>query len=956
MKTFLKIFAIIIIIILAAAFILPIAFKGKIMDLAQKEINKNVAAKVDFSDISLSLFKSFPNFNMGIKDLTIVGIETFENDTLANISLIDITLDLMSVIKGESYEIKKIKITSPQIFIQVLKDGSANYDIAVATEETDESVKTPESETAFNLTLRHFEISDAIIDYIDESMGMELGIMGMNHTLSGNFTADVTTIKTKTNINSLTLNYEGIKYLNNARFDYDANIEADLKNEIYTLSKNNLKLNEIILQFAGSVSMIEEDINLVLTFESPKTEFKHLLSMVPAIYSKDFESIQTSGKLSFDGHVKGLYNETNLPAFNVNLAVSDAMFKYPDLPESVSNVNINTTIKNKGGDADNTIIDVSKFHLQMGQNPVDISLNIKTPVSDPDIKAYIKGKLNLADVKNYYPIEEGDKLSGSFIADVTIKGKLSAVENERYDEFTALGSMLVKGLQYESSEVNGTVEVSNAQLNFSPAYLDLVSFNLKIGENDLNAKGKIENYLAYIFTDDILTGNLNTQSNYFNLLSLMPEELEDGSSVSPQENPEEYTMSVIEIPANIDFLMISTFKKLIYDNYEFENVNGRIKIKDERLNIENLSMNLLDGEMNMSGYYTAIDPLNPEFDFNLNIDQIDIQRAYNTFGTMTKYAPIAQKTSGKFSTQMRLKSILDQEMMPVYESMLGNGKLQTTKLTIQDVNTLNKLSDVLKYEKLKRMVIDKILVDFKFIDGKLLIEPFDMKVNNYKATLGGWTGIDESIDYALNLEIPRSEFGSAANDFLNGMVKQANDKGANFTLGDMVSLGVGIGGTLSNPSIKTNLKESGKSLVEDVKKQIKEEIENKKEELKQEAKEQAQKILNDANKQADKLVAEAKTQAAKIKKEAGIAAKKINDEAEIQAKKLEDEGKKNGFLAETAAKEAAKKLRKEAKAQADNLVNEADKQANGIVNKANTQAAKIKQDAQKEADKILEGK
>lgn len=956
MKTFLKIIAIVVIIILAAAFILPIAFKGKIMNLAQEEINKNIEAKVSFSDISLSLFKSFPNFNMGIKDLTIVGIETFENDTLANIALIDITLDLMSVIKGETYEIKKINISNPQIFVKVLRDGKANYDIAAASEEPDTTVKPDDTETAFNLTLRHFEISDAIIEYMDESMGMELGIFGMNHKLSGNFTADATTLKSKTNINNLSLKYDGIRYLNNASFDYEADIEADLKNEIYTLSKNDLKLNEIILQFAGSISMIEEDINLVLTFQSPQTEFKHLLSMVPAIYTKDFESIQTSGKLSFDGHVKGLYNENNLPAFNVNLAVTDAMFKYPDLPESVSNININTNIKNKGGDADNTIIDVSKFRLQMGQNPVDLSLNIRTPVSDPDINAYVKGKLDLADVKNYYPIKQGERLSGSFITDVTIKGKLSAIENEHYDKFTALGSMLVKGLQYESTMVNGIVEVSNAQLNFSPAYLDLVSFNLKIGENDINAKGKIENYLAYVFSDELLVGQLVTQSNNFDLLSLMPQELENESSENQQVESEEYTMSVVEIPDNIDFLMNTTFQKLIYDNYEFENVNGRIKIKDERLIIDNLSTNMLDGEMNMNGYYTAIDKEKPEFDFNINIQQVDIKKAYNTFGTMTKYAPIAQKTSGKFSTQMRLKSILDQEMMPVYESMLGKGKLQTSQLTVKDVNTLNKLSDVLKYEKLKRMVIDKILLDFEFIDGKLLIEPFDMNVNNYKATLGGSTGIDESIDYALNLEIPRSDFGGAANDFLDGMVKQANDKGANFTLGDMVSLGVGIGGTLSNPTIKTNLKESGKSLVEDVKKQINEEIENKKEELKQEAKQQAQKILDNASKQADKLIKEAEVQAARIRKEAGITAKKITDEAEIQAKKLEDEGKKNGFLAEAAAKETAKVMRKEAKTQADNLVKEADNQANGIVNKAKSEAAKINQNAQKEADKILAGK
>jgi len=955
MKTILKIIGITIIIILAAAFLLPFAFKGTIMKVAKEEINKSVEAKVDFSQISLSLFKSFPNFNLGIEGLSVVGIAPFQGDTLAYIQSINITLDLMSVIKGDNYEIKKVKISAPQLLVKVLEDGSTNYDLAPSSDEPEENEVVNDTESTFNLALKHFEISNAIIHYIDESMGIQLEVNHLNHTLSGNLCEDKTTLKTKTDIGSLSISYDGTNYLNKASLNYDANIDADLKNEIYTLDKNSLKLNEILLQFDGSISMIEEGINLILTFNSPKTEFKHLLSMVPAIYAKDFESIQTSGKLSLDGHVKGLYNENNLPAFNVNLAVTDAMFKYPDLPESVNNVNIISNIKNKGGDADNTIIDVSKFHLQMGQNPIDLSLNIKTPVSDPDVSSQFKGKLDLASVKNYYPLEDGDKLSGSFVADVTLKGKLSAIENEQYENFTALGSMLINDLQYETPMVNGTVELSRAQLNFSPEYLDLVAFNTKIGDNDFNAKGKIKNYLAHVFKDDMLNGNLITQSNYFNVLSIMPESDEEATA-DENESAEEYTMSVIEIPANIDFVMSSSFTKLIYDNYELENVDGKIIIKDERLTLENLNMNILDGEMKMNGYYSAIDIEKPAFDFNLDINQIDIQEAYNTFGTMSKYAPIAKKTSGKFSTQMRFIATLDQEMMPIYETMTGKGKLQTTQLTIKDVNTLNKLSDVLKYEKLKRMVVDKIRLDFKFIDGKLLVEPFDMKVNNYKATLGGWTGIDQSIDYALNLEIPRSEFGNAANDFLNGLVKQANDKGANFSLGDMVSLSAGIGGTLTNPTIKTNLKESGKNLVNDLKKEIDKEVEKKKEEIKQEAKDRAQKILNDAKKQTDKLMAEAQKQADKVKSEARIAAKKVEDEADKQALKLEAEGKKNGFLAEAAAKEAGKQLRKEAKKQADNLVNEADKQANGIMNKAKAQSDKINQNAQIEANKILEGK
>ncbi|MBC8486409.1 MAG: hypothetical protein H8D45_10260 [Bacteroidetes bacterium] len=952
MKTFLKIIGILVIIIIALTFILPVIFKGKIFELAKEEINKNVRAKVDFTDLNLSLFKSFPNFTLSLKGLTAVGNEEFEKDTLANIQTIDITIGLFSVIGGDNYEIKRIRIIQPDILVKILEDGKANYDIAVQTEEEKEpEITTEEEESAFAITLKRLEITNANIIYADASQSMTLKIIDLDHTLMGNLSEDFTTLRTNTTIGKLTFNYDGINYLNNARLKYKANIDADLKNEIYTIKKNELRLNELYLNFDGSVSMINDDINLVLTFNTPKTEFKHLLSLVPAIYAKDFENIETKGSLSLDGNVKGIYNENNLPSFNLNLSVDNAMFKYPDLPKAVTDINVQAKIANKGGVADNTIIDISKFHLKLGSNPVDISMLIKTPVSDPEIDGKIKGKLDLASVKDYYPLDKGEELSGTFLTNITLQGKMSSIENEQYEDFTAIGSMLVKGLKYKSGYVNEPVEISNAQLNFSPQYLDLVSFKSKIGKNDFNAKGKLRNYIAYVFKDGKLKGELETTSKYFNVSALMPKEEEIAGS--PEISSDSVSMSVIEVPANIEFYMDTKFNELLYDNIEMENVSGQLEMKDKRVVLKNLRMNLLEGTMRVNGTYSTVIPENPAIDLNLDLNQIDIQQAYNTFSIISEYAPIAKKTSGKFSVKMNLKSALDKEMEPIYETMNGGGELSTSRITIKDVNTLNKIADALKFEKIKSMVIDKILFQFKFVDGKILIEPFDIKYENIKANLGGWTGFDQSIDYVMNLNIPRKEFGSAANNVLNNLVNEANKQGADFSLGETVSLDVLIGGTLSNPEIKTGLKESGKNIVEDVIKQVEEEIKKKQEEITKQAREQAQKILDDADKQAKKVIQEAKKQAENIRKNANDAAQKLRDEADKQAKQIEQEGKKKGFLAEAAAKESAKKIRSEANKQANNLTNEADKQANTVVNKANKEADNIRKKAQEEADKLL---
>jgi hypothetical protein len=52
-KKTLKITGIVLLVLLAAAFIIPIAFKKQITDLVKKEINNSLTAKVDFKDVSL---------------------------------------------------------------------------------------------------------------------------------------------------------------------------------------------------------------------------------------------------------------------------------------------------------------------------------------------------------------------------------------------------------------------------------------------------------------------------------------------------------------------------------------------------------------------------------------------------------------------------------------------------------------------------------------------------------------------------------------------------------------------------------------------------------------------------------------------------------------------------------------------------------------------------------------
>ena len=72
-KKIVKITGISLISLIALAFVIPILFKKQITNLVKNQINKSLNAKVDFKEVSLSLFRHFPKISISINDLSVVG-------------------------------------------------------------------------------------------------------------------------------------------------------------------------------------------------------------------------------------------------------------------------------------------------------------------------------------------------------------------------------------------------------------------------------------------------------------------------------------------------------------------------------------------------------------------------------------------------------------------------------------------------------------------------------------------------------------------------------------------------------------------------------------------------------------------------------------------------------------------------------------------------------------------
>ena len=896
MKKVVKFIGILLVCIIAAMAIVPIAFKGKIKEVAVNEANKYINAEFGFDDLSISLFKEFPQASVGIESFWLRGKEEFANDTLAYIGDVEVAVNLKSIFGNSGFDITKILLSDTYLKAIVLEDGRANWDIMPTTdEEEEEDIEEPEDTTssAFRILLKKVAVENLNIIYDDRQGGMYAQINKFGATCSGDMASDRALLELKAAIRALTFKMDGITLLNKAHIGADLNIDADFANSKYTLKKNTLSLNAIRATVDGWAALpTDAPMSMDLRLNTSDIRFKDILSLIPAIYAKDFEDLKAEGTVSLHAYAKGELTDTSLPQFEASLKVSDGNFRYPALPAGVDDIEILAMVSNPGGDIDLTQVNVERFSLNMLGNPFAVTAQVKTPISDPDFAMTAKGTLNLSKVKDVYPLED-ITLGGIFNADLNLRGRLSYLEKEQYERFNANGTLRLQNMEVQ---IEGIPEVSIEQstFTFSPRYLNLSETRVLVGENDITADCRFENYLAFVLREETLKGQLNLKSNHMNLNDFMtsseeestPEE-DTATESSAEESDEE--VGVLVVPKNIDFNMNVDMAEVLFQNINLRNLKGKLIVKDGTADMKNLSMNTMGGAVVMNGSYsTAKDESNPELKASFALNGLSFAQTYKELDMVRQMAPIFENLNGNFSGKIAVDADLDNTMSPNLETLTANGSFNTRDLNLSGVAIIDQIADVTGHKELKDLNAKDLNVEFTINDGRIRTKPFDIKMGNMNLKLSGTTGLDQTIDYTGRLKLPESN---------NSAISTIDLKiGGKFSAPKITIDTQSIARQATEAVVETVVEAATEKAVEAVSKQLGVDISNaekQKEELVKAAEQAAQKLLTEAEKQKANLVSKAGSNT--IKK---LAAEKAGDvlinEAKAQGSKLVAEAEKKG--------------------------------------------------------------
>ena len=793
MKRFIKVIGIIIAAILLLIIILPFAFRGKIDDIIKKEGHKMVNAEFDFRKLDISIFRNFPHVSVTLEDFWLKGVDEFANDTLVSVDGLTAGINLFSLFGKSGIEVNNIELKNSRFHAMVLPDGKANWDILkVDTTETskpavdtniEEEKQEAKNDDGLRLNLDRFVIKNMNVVFDNQQENLYAHVSDFNLLCSGNLSSEQTAINLQTGATSVTFQSKGITYISKANISAKIALDADFANQKYELKENEVVINAITTSFGGWFALSDAATTVDIHLATNEINFKDILSLVPTMYTTDFEQLKTDGTTKVSAFMKGEFvGDSIVPAMNVNLEVNDGMFKYASLPTSVDKINILAVVDNPGGSIDQTSVTINPFNFRLGGNPFSLTAEVSTPISDAEFAVTANGLINLSMIEQAFPMDNLN-LSGIIQSDLKVSGLMSYIEKEQYDKIKAAGYISIKDMQLKTDDMP-PLDIEKSLFTFNTQYLELSDTKIQIGNSDLSINSRLENYLGYLLKKNTLKGNLNLSSSLLDLNQFMTAptdtvKVAEKDESNKQEVSEEKASTLLLIPENIDFQMNVNLGKVLMKDLSLNNINGRLTVKDACVNMSNLSVYTMGGSIIVNGYYSTAHTSNPEFKSGIKINHLSFNEAYNDLELVKQMAPIFQNLTGHFSGRMNIETWLDAEMNPVLNTVQANGSLATHNLKLSGVKVIDDIADAMKQPGLKEMQVKDLSLDFNISDGRLITEPFDIKLGDYNINLSGSSGLDQTIDYVGKIKLPSST-------------------------GDLSKLGtvnLNIGGTFSSPKV-----------------------------------------------------------------------------------------------------------------------------------------------------------
>lgn len=279
--------------------------------------------------------------------------------------------------------------------------------------------------------------------------------------------------------------------------------------------------------------------------------------------------------------------------------------------------------------------------------------------------------------------------------------------------------------------------------------ITLRNASLKIGHSDMVATGEVMGLYRAMTKNETLKARLAISSEMIDCNQLINSFSlsEDSVSVAVTDTVSPTEMKLFVLPGNLDFELQTDLKKVVFGKVEFEDVCGKVDLKNRTLYLRNL----LDADMKAVMVYRADSVRGGYTGFDFKIRDINIAKLVDFIPSMDTIVPMLRSFEGRVQFDVAAEARLDSNMNIRIPTLRSAMYIKGDSLVLMDGETFAEISKMLMFKNKKKNVFDSISVNVVVNDGSVLVYPFQVSIDRYKAAIGGEQGLDMNFKYHISI-------------------------------------------------------------------------------------------------------------------------------------------------------------------------------------------------------------
>jgi AsmA protein len=533
-----------------------------------------------------------------------------------------------------------------------------------------------------------------------------------------------------------------------------SNIYLDLTTTLPSLDVNKLKVNLDSLFLNVGTDYLSAKVDLLgLTSPTVDAKIQSFIDLGKLNKAIGLKSIDARGLLKMDLLAKGKYDLSSkkLPITNADISFTNGLIKTQYYPHPISNIQLKADVKNKAGNLKSLQLKIFPGSFVFEGKPFTVTAYMEN-FEDIlyDIKA--KGELDIAKIYKVFS-KKGLDLNGFIKANVSVQGRQSDATNGRYNKLKNKGSFTLRNIKTRSEFLPKAFVIKEGVFTFNQDKLQFNNFKATYGQSDLRMSGYMQNAINFIMTKNaILKGSFAVNANYINVDEFMTTTTSSKSKIPSQKT--KTNNGIVIIPSNFDLKLNAVANKINFEGLTLDHLKGDLTINKAKINLQNTTFNIIGSSVTIDAMYGSINPRNAIFDFHMITKEFDIKRAYKEVKLFREMVSAGENAEGIIFLDYSVKGNLNQNMLPIYPSLLGGGTVSIKGVKMKGYKVFNAVSQKTSSDAMKDPSLSDVVIKTAIKNNIITIDRFKLKVAGFRPRIEGTTSFDGQLNIKFRLGLP----------------------------------------------------------------------------------------------------------------------------------------------------------------------------------------------------------